>query len=135
MASEEQPRDERPRDQPENEAARDEPPRDHASPGDDAYDDPYASPGRGEIEQNLKSRSTWLRLLFMIVLAFIYGISRIVVGAVVVLQFLVVLFTGETNERMRVLGRSLSTYTCQLLLYLTYNTEERPFPFDLDWPE
>ena len=135
MASEEQPRDERPRDQPDDEATRDEPPRDHAGPGGDAYDDPYGSPGRGEIEQNLKSRSTWLRLLFMIVLAFIYGISRIVVGAVVVLQFLVVLFTGETNERLRAFGRSVSTYTYQLLLYLTYNTEERPFPFDLDWPE
>lgn len=131
MVTEEQPRDERPRD----EAAPGEPPRDHAGPGDDAYDDPHGSPGRGEIEQNLKSRSTWLRLLFMIVLAFIYGLSRIVIGAVVVLQFLVVLFTGGTNERLRAFGRSLSTYTYQILLYLTYNTEERPFPFDLDWPE
>ena len=131
MTTEEQPRDERPRDEPPG----DEPPRDHARPGEDAYDDPYDSTGRGEIEENLKSRSTWLRLLFMIVLAFIYGISRIVVGAVVVLQFLVVLFTGETNERLRAFGRSLSTYTYQVLLYLTYNTEERPFPFDLDWPE
>lgn len=110
-------------------------PRDHAGPGDDAYEDTYGASERGEIEQNLKSRSTWLRLLFMIVLAFIYGISRIVVGAVIVLQFLVVLFTGETNERLLAFGRSLSTYTYQLLLYLTYNTEERPFPFDLDWPE
>ncbi len=111
-----------------------EQPRDHADAGGDPYD-PYDEPGRGDIEANLKSRSTWLRLLFMIVLGFIYGLSRLVVGAVVVLQFLWVLFTGEPNERMLVFGRSLSTYTCQLLLYLTYNSEERPFPFDLDWPE
>ena len=110
-----------------------EQPRDHADAGDDPYD-PYGEP-RGDIEANLKSRSTWLRLLFMIILGFIYGLSRFVVGAVVVLQFLWVLFTGETNERMLVFGRSLSTYTYQLLLYLTYNSEERPFPFDLDWPE
>ncbi|HET6629582.1 MAG TPA: DUF4389 domain-containing protein [Woeseiaceae bacterium] len=118
--------------------ANEEQPRDHAGGGDDdVYGDPEldGAPGRGDVESNLKSRSTWLRLLFMIVLAFIYGISRVVVGAVVVLQFLVVLFTGEVNERLRVFGKSLSIYTCQLLLYLTYNTEERPFPFDLDWPE
>ena len=128
--------EERPREEPSQEKQpHDEQPRDHAGPGDDAYGDTYGSSERGEIEQNLKSRSTWLRLLFMIVLAFIYGLSRIVVGAVVVLQFLVVLFTGETNERLLTFGRSLSTYTYQVLLYLTYNAEERPFPFDLDWPE
>lgn len=115
--------------------ANEEQPRDHAGGGDDLNGDPDdGAPDRGEVERNLKSRSTWLRLLFMIVLAFIYGISRVVVGAVVVLQFLVVLFTGETNERLQVFGKSLSTYTYQLLLYLTYNSEERPFPFDLDWP-
>jgi hypothetical protein len=111
-------------------------PRDHAGAGDDdPYQDDDPASERGDIEENLKSRSTWLRLLFMIVLAFIYGLSRIVVGAVVVLQFLWVLFTGETNERMIVFGRSLATYTYQILLYLTYNSDERPFPFDLDWPE
>lgn len=117
--------------------ANEEQPRDHAGGGDDLYGepDPDGTPERGDVERNLKSRSTWLRLLFMIVLAFIYGISRVVVGAVVVLQFLVVLFTGETNERLRDFGKSLSTYTYQLLLFLTYNSEERPFPFDLDWPE
>lgn len=114
--------------------ANEEQPRDHAGTGDDPYRDPDGAPERGDIEDNLKSRSTWLRLLFMIVLAFIYGLSRIVVGAVVVLQFLWVLFTGETNERMTVFGKSLATYTYQILLYLTYNSDERPFPFDLDWP-
>ncbi len=112
-----------------------EQPRDHAGDGDDLYGEPSDGANIGDIERNLKSRSTWLRLLFMVVLVFIYGISRLIVGAVVVLQFLVVLFTGEVNDRLRAFGKSLSTYTCQLLLYLTYNTEERPFPFDLDWPE
>lgn len=108
-------------------------PRDHADiGGDDMYGDDTSS--NRQLEENLKSRATWLRLVFMIVLVLIYGLTRLVVGAVVILQFLWVLFTGEVNPRVRHLGASLSTYTYQILRYLTYNTEERPFPFDLDWP-
>ena len=86
------------------------------------------------LAKNLKSKSIWMRLLFMLVVTFLYSISRIVVGAVVVVQFFWVLFTGETNEKLKVFGNSLATYTNQIILYLTFNTEERPFPFDMDWP-
>lgn len=112
------------------------PPRDHA-PGDHNVDpdaDPDNRTGSRPIEENIKSRSTWLRGLFMVIFVFIYALSRFVVGAVVLLQFLWVLFTGEVNERLRVLGQSLAIYTSQIIRYLTYNTEQRPFPFDEDWP-
>lgn len=112
------------------------PPRDHA-PGDDDYDpatDPDSETGSRPIEENIKSKSTWLRGLFMLVFIFIYALSRFVVGAVVLLQFLWVLFTGEVNVRLKVLGESLAVYTSQMIRYLTYNTEQRPFPFDDDWP-
>ncbi len=86
------------------------------------------------LTKNLKSKSIWMRLLFMLVITFLYSVSRIVVGAVVVIQFFWVLFTGETNQKLQVFGKSLATYTNQIILYLTFNTEERPFPFDVDWP-
>ena len=84
--------------------------------------------------QNLKSKSIWMRLFFMLAVTFLYSVSRIVVGTVVVLQFLWVLFTGQANERLKVFGKSLASYTNQIILYLSFNTEERPFPFDMDWP-
>ena len=87
-----------------------------------------------ELEQNLKSRSTWLRLLFMILFVIIYGVSRFVLTAVVIIQFLTVLFTGKTNERLLQLGGALATYTYQMIIYLCFNTERRPFPFDAEWP-
>jgi hypothetical protein len=64
----------------------------------------------------------------------LYSVSRLVVGVVVLLQFFWVLFTRETNKPLETLGLSLATYTYQIICYLTFNTEERPFPFDLDWP-
>ena len=95
---------------------------------------PEYAQGNAPIEEHLKSRSTWLRLLFMIVMTLLYGISRLVVSAVIIIQFFHVLFTGQTNPQLRRLGQSLATYTYQIMLYLTFNTEVRPFPFDLDWP-
>lgn len=86
------------------------------------------------LERNIKSRSTWLRLFFMLVMILLYGVSRIVVAAAVVIQFFFVLFTGRSNAGVRELGQSLATYTYQIIRYLTFNTDERPFPFDADWP-
>jgi hypothetical protein len=86
------------------------------------------------VMRNVKSRATWLRLFYMVVIALLYGVSRIVMGAVVVLQFFWLLFTGGTNTRLRELGQALATYTYQIILYLTFNSEQRPFPFDADWP-
>ena len=93
-----------------------------------------ASSDTGQLQQNLKRRSTWVRLLFMVVFVAIYGITRIVFGAVVVFQFLWVLFTAETNKQLTVLGQSLATYTYQIMRYLSFNSEDKPFPFKAEWP-
>jgi Flp pilus assembly protein TadB len=86
------------------------------------------------VKENLKRGSTWLRLFFMFVVVILYSVSRVVVSAVVLLQFSWVLLSGETNKSLENFGQSLATYTYQIVRYLTFNTEQRPFPFDLDWP-
>jgi hypothetical protein len=70
----------------------------------------------------------------MIATTLCYAVARLVVGVVVLLQFLHVLFTGETNPRLKDLGLSLARYVYQVVEYLTFNTEVRPFPFDEEWP-
>lgn len=102
-----------------------EQPRDHAPP---------ESGQAATVEENIKTKSTWIRLLYMIVFGSIYALTRIVVFAIVVLQFFWLLFTGDPNRRLTETGQSFATYTYQLVRYLTFNTEERPFPFDDDWP-
>ena len=109
-----------------NETTADESPEDTGEP---------ASRDAGQLEQNLKRRSTWLRLLFMGVFVALYMITRIVFGAVVVFQFLWVLFTAETNKQLTELGQSLATYTYQIMRYLSFNSEDKPFPFSAEWPK
>ena len=94
-----------------------------------------AEPAANSVVDNIKAKSIWLRLFFMLVIALLYSVSRLVVGAVVMLQFFFVLFTGKTNNQLLSFGQALSTYTYQVISYLTFNTEERPFPFDTEWPK
>ena len=100
---------------------------------DDSEDElqPYGKPAK----ENLKARSTWLRLFFMLVVILLYSVSRVIVSMVVLVQFFWVLLTGQTNKPLEHFGQSLATYTYQIIRYLTFNTEVRPFPFDIDWPD
>lgn len=105
-------------------------------PIDDAQDD-TASNGKSErsnLEKNVTSGSTWLRLLFMIIFAFLYGLSRLVTAVVVVIQFFHVLFAGETNDKLKTFGHSLAIYSYEVVNYLTFNSETKPFPLDAEWP-
>ena len=87
-----------------------------------------------DIKQNLKSHSTWMRGLYMLLYIIFARIAELVLGAVIVFQFLLKLFTGETNERLLKLGQGLSTYIYQTFQYLTFNTEYQPYPFGA-WPK
>lgn len=86
------------------------------------------------IEENLKSRGTWTRLLFMVICGILISIASFVGGFVVVLGFLWVLVTGEVNRQLREVGQSIAAYIYEIIRFLTFNTEERPFPLGGDWP-
>jgi hypothetical protein len=56
-----------------------------------------------------------------------------VISIVVVVQFLFVLLVGADNQNLRNLGQGLGKWVYQTLMFLTVNSEEKPFPFD-EWP-
>jgi len=104
----------------------DNPPVDHVMTDDD--DD------SSHIEEHLKSKPTWLRLVFMVVFYVLGSLAAFVASVVVVLGFLWVLFTGETNKQLQQVGKGIAAYVHQIICYLTYNSDSKPFPFDADWP-
>jgi hypothetical protein len=59
--------------------------------------------------------------------------ARLVISLVVVVQFLLVLIIGSDNENLRNLGQGLGKWVYQTVLFLTFNSEAKPFPFD-EWP-
>jgi len=86
------------------------------------------------LKENIGRRSIWLRLFYMIVLVFAYGVAEFITFAVVVFQFLNSLFTGRRNDRLTRLGRNLARYFQQITVFMTFATEEKPFPF-APWPD
>lgn len=85
-------------------------------------------------KERLLSADHWLRFVFMVLFAIILGVAAYVISVLVVIQFVWALVTGEGNEKLRNFGGSLGVYIHQTLRFLTYNTEDKPFPF-ADWPD
>ena len=71
-------------------------------------------------------------LLFIVVDIFFI---RIAIQLIALAQFVVMLFTSGPNDKLTELGYSISTFSYQIMLYVTYNSDSRPFPFDEVWPE
>ena len=78
---------------------------------------------------NLTSKSTWIRLLHMIVLGVAFNIAELIVGAVVIFQFLSKLLTGKANEHMKAFGAEAGIYLSSIVRFLTFETEDKPFPY------
>ena len=86
-----------------------------------------------QLKENVTSGALWLRLLYMVFFAVCLQVARMVMWAVVGLQFFFALITGKDNGKLREFGLSLSTFIFDALKFLTYNSDEKPFPFS-DWP-
>jgi hypothetical protein len=87
-----------------------------------------------QLKSNLTSPKHWVRLVYMLLFAFFLYVASFVVGILVIVQFLFALITGSDNRKLRELGGSLTVYIKQVLLFLTFNSEFKAFPF-ADWPE
>lgn len=83
---------------------------------------------------NEKTENIWMRGAFILLFGFIYSVAEVVMIAVVALQFVFILFTQNKNPKVLAFGADLSEYLYQIFRYLTFNTDNRPFPFT-EWPK
>lgn len=95
-------------------------------------------PDMNETTENTDTPGTdenvWKRLLFMILFAFLYGVSDIVLFTVAIVQFGFVAISGERNDYLLGFSASLTKFIYQIVQYLTFNSESKPFPFAA-WPD
>ncbi len=78
-------------------------------------------------------RNIWMRGLFMLLMAVAFHLCEIILGVVMVVQFLITLLSDTPNARLASFGRNLGIYLRQIAAFLTFATEEMPFPFN-EWP-
>lgn len=87
-----------------------------------------------QLKSNLTSPKHWVRLVYMVLFAFFLYVASFVMSGLVVVQFVFSLLTGSDNIKLRAFGYSLTTYIQQALMFLSFNSEFKPFPF-ADWPD
>lgn len=78
-------------------------------------------------------RGIWVRGLLMILMAFAFQISGTLLALGAVVQFVLALMSETPNARLTTFGRGLGLYLSQIADFLTFASEEAPFPFSA-WP-
>lgn len=86
-----------------------------------------------DLKTNVTRSAIWLRGLFMLLFAVFFNIAEFILVAIVVFQFLNVLVTAKPMPRLVAFSESLGRFIYQIVRYLTFDTEDRPYPF-ADWP-
>ncbi len=74
-----------------------------------------------------------LKILYLILFYLIYRITDLVLLLVVFVQTLLNIASGEPSQSIKEFGKSLGVYLQQISEYLSYASDEKPYPFS-DWP-
>jgi hypothetical protein len=82
---------------------------------------------------HIRSAQLWIRLAYMLGFLLLLSFVRIILLLVIGGQFLTLLLTGSDNKNLRNFGQSLASWIFQIMQFLTFNSNSKPFPFD-DWP-
>ncbi len=86
------------------------------------------------IKENAKNADTWIRGLYIVVFGIIFYFLVGLIWLLVVFQFVMKVLTGELNQRLLDLGEAIARFVYQILQYITFKSEHRPYPFN-PWPD
>jgi len=78
---------------------------------------------------HLTELSTWTRMVFIVLFAIVFNFVELLVAGIVAIQFVSQLCTGRTVPRLQEQGKVLAKYVHEIVLFLTYQTDQRPYPF------
>lgn len=80
-------------------------------------------------DTTVSKRKIWVRGFFMLLMILLFQVTGTVVFIVMIIQFVMHLINDEPNTRLVSFGRSLALYLRQIANFLTFTSEEVPFPF------
>lgn len=81
---------------------------------------------------NLGRGDVWMRILYMLLFVVVYSVVEVLVVAATVLQLGFVLVSGDRNARLQDFNESLSRYVYDVLRFIMFVSDHKPFPFT-DW--
>ena len=82
-----------------------------------------------ELKRNVKDKDTWLRFVYLVIFGAAFYLSVLIAFPISIFQFLAKLFSGSAFAGLSEFGDNLATYQSQVTRYMTFATDEKPFPF------
>lgn len=96
--------------------------------------DPFAGSNE-KLSNKLANPKHWIRLLLMgLMYVILFSLVQLIVTATLLVQWVLVLLSGAPNARLQQFTKGLNMYAYQILEFINFNSEIRPFPLS-DWPE
>ncbi len=80
-----------------------------------------------------KNHEVFSRIFYTLLFAFIGWMSLWVFTFVVLIQFGFLLITGQVNKNLKGFNQEVGLFLYDMIKYLSFQTNEKPFPFR-DWP-
>jgi len=87
-----------------------------------------------EIETNKCEKPGVSRALYTILYLIIGRFISVVLFVIAITQYIYCWLTGGPNEKLLEFTEGLAEYAQQLVSYVGFNTDEKPWPVG-DWPE
>ena len=87
-----------------------------------------------ELKSNVSKPDIWVRGIHMLILFIALRISELILYGLIIFQYGMELITGGRNENLDKVAKNLSHYIKNIFLYLSFNEEQRPFPF-AEWED
>lgn len=94
-----------------------------------------SSVNQDQILNNLSNQSSWVRLLYMLIYGVMLHLAGMAMWILCTVQFLCTLIFGKDNDSLRRLSASLIDFIQRALQFVSYNSDDKPFPFAEDGRE
>ena len=79
------------------------------------------------------SKNHWFKGLYILLFLVLGYLGAFILVFVVILQFVLTMVFNTPNAQLLSFGGSLARYFQEIILFMTLNSEEKPFPFK-SWP-
>ncbi len=70
-----------------------------------------------------------MRALFMLIFFVAARFVSVLVTFIALYQFICTLITRKPNDNVKDFGKDLSVYAAEIIEFLTYSTDKKPWPF------
>lgn len=79
------------------------------------------------------SEPLWLRILFVLLFYLVFGLVDLLILGGLIVQLLHLILTGRPHPELARFGRGLGRYVGQVVAYITWASDTKPYPFR-EWP-